>query len=230
MTHCHILLKQRKYDTMSYGSRLEERTLPKQTFFNLSQQKIHTLIEAAEKEFARVPLFEASIANIIKTAGIPRGSFYQYFEDKEDLYSYLLEEKLKKTKVYFLALLRRHNGDMIEAMKEMYHYFLTILPNEEERNFLRNALLYTTNKVENSFTNMFDVTRDHTIFKEITELIDTSRFNINDHHELVHVFKIITAIAFHNFVEKTLKGLTDEEAIQAFSTSMDLIKRGIYRQ
>ena len=60
--------------------------MPKQTFFNLPEGKRKTLMNAAEKEFARVPLAKASISNIIKDANIPRGSFYQYFENKEDLY------------------------------------------------------------------------------------------------------------------------------------------------
>ncbi|MGG0720194.1 TetR family transcriptional regulator [Robertmurraya massiliosenegalensis] len=203
--------------------------MPKQTFFNLSEHKIRTLIEAAEKEFTRVPLFEASIANIIKMAGIPRGSFYQYFEDKEDLYFYLLDEKLKESKNLFLTLLTKHNGDPIRTMEELYHHFLLILPDEEERSFLKNALLYTTNKVENSFTNMIDATHGNKHIKEFIELIDKEQLNIKDENDLLHIFKIIMAIAFHNFIEKIVKGLTDDEAMKNFKICMNLIKHGIYK-
>ncbi|MCU5751761.1 TetR/AcrR family transcriptional regulator, partial [Bacillus cereus] len=70
--------------------------MPKQTFFNLEREKKELLIQAAMKEFSRVPLFEASISNIIKDAGIPRGSFYQYFEDKEDVFFFLLNDHSKR--------------------------------------------------------------------------------------------------------------------------------------
>jgi len=43
-------------------------------------------MQAAVAEFAAVGFDLASIQKIIKASGIPRGSFYQYFEDKEDLY------------------------------------------------------------------------------------------------------------------------------------------------
>lgn len=204
--------------------------MPKQTFFNLPENKRALLIEAAEKEFTRVPLFEASIANIIKTANIARGSFYQYFEDKEDLYFYLLDQKLKQSKLYFIDLLKKHNGDFIEAMMEMYYYILVLIPDEEERNFLRNAMLYTTHRVESSFSSMFDTTFENENFKEVLELIDTQRLNIQENEELLHIFKIVSAIAFHNFIEKTIKGLTDDEAMETFTVSIDLIKKGIYRQ
>jgi AcrR family transcriptional regulator len=204
--------------------------VPKQTFFNLQQDKRKKLIEAAEMEFTRVPLFEASIANIIKMAGISRGSFYQYFEDKDDLYFFLLEDKLTKAKNYFIALLDKHEGDLIEALLDMYFYFLTTLSDEEEKNFLRNAMLYTTYKVESSFSNMFETYIDNQEFMKITGLINRQYLNITSDQELLHIFKIISALAFNNLIEKTVKGLTDAEAMESFKLSVNLLKHGIYKQ
>lgn len=44
--------------------------MPTQTFFHLPKEKQKRLIEAARIEFSRVPLKEASIANIVKLADI----------------------------------------------------------------------------------------------------------------------------------------------------------------
>ena len=57
-----------------------------------------------KKEFSRLPLKDASIANIIKDAEIPRGSFYQYFENKEDLYYY-----------YFHTLKKNSQRDLLKT-------------------------------------------------------------------------------------------------------------------
>lgn len=59
--------------------------MPKETFLNLPEEKKKKIIKAAQNEFERVPLEQASIKNIVENAGIARGSFYQYFESKEDL-------------------------------------------------------------------------------------------------------------------------------------------------
>jgi AcrR family transcriptional regulator len=203
--------------------------LPKQTFFNLPKQKRKTLLEAAEREFTRVPIFEASIANIIKIANIPRGSFYQYFEDKEDLYFYLLDEKLKEGREDFIGVLKNHNGDIIDALTEMYNRFLVKLPDEEEHNFLKNAFLYATHKVENSLMDMFDFTLNDERLKEISDLIDTERLSINE-NDLYHILQIVTAVAFRNFLEKISRKMTDEEAMRHFTYEMDLIKYGIYKR
>ena len=62
------------------------------TFLKLPQEKRERILEAAWAEFETVSFAEASINRIIRRAGISRGSFYQYFTDKEDLFIYLMDE------------------------------------------------------------------------------------------------------------------------------------------
>lgn len=66
--------------------------MPSATFFNLPEEKRQRLIEAAWDELTSVSFDKVSINRIIQTANIPRGSFYQYFEDKSDLLHFLLEQ------------------------------------------------------------------------------------------------------------------------------------------
>lgn len=62
--------------------------MPKETFINLKPHKKEKLMAAMTKELGIHTFEHLSIANIIRYAEIPRGSFYQYFIDKEDLYLY----------------------------------------------------------------------------------------------------------------------------------------------
>jgi AcrR family transcriptional regulator len=64
--------------------------MPKQTFFNLPADKRETIINAAVDEFAEYGLENASTNRIVKNSGIAKGSFYQYFEDKQDVFMHLL--------------------------------------------------------------------------------------------------------------------------------------------
>ena len=66
--------------------------MPSGTFFRLPEEKRRRLTEAAWNEFTRVKYSDTSINRIIQEAGIPRGSFYQYFEDKQDVLRFLLED------------------------------------------------------------------------------------------------------------------------------------------
>lgn len=64
--------------------------MPTQRFLKLKEEKKQAILEAAVHEFSRVPYSSASINQIIKEADISRGSFYTYFEDKDDLMRYML--------------------------------------------------------------------------------------------------------------------------------------------
>lgn len=64
--------------------------MPKNTFFNLPKEKRERIIKTAIEEFAQAPYQDISINHLIKCLDIPTGSFYQYFEDKKDLYFHIL--------------------------------------------------------------------------------------------------------------------------------------------
>lgn len=65
--------------------------MPTQTFFNLPEEKRSKIIECAIDEFSSHPFQAASLSRIVEEAGISKGSMYQYFADKKDVYLYLLD-------------------------------------------------------------------------------------------------------------------------------------------
>jgi AcrR family transcriptional regulator len=75
--------------------------MPKQTFLNLPQEKRDTIIKAAIEEFVEYGLENASTNRIVENSGISKGSFYQYFEDKEDVFRYLMTV-LEREKMDFI--------------------------------------------------------------------------------------------------------------------------------
>ena len=152
--------------------------MPKQTFFNLSRDKQENLIHSAKKEFSRVPLYEASISNIIKNAGIPRGSFYQYFEDKEDVFFFILDEYAKQNGERFASLLREYNGDLFDSFLGMFQSMLKDFQNEENRIFFRNAFLNMNYKVEKTFTKNMNIGKLKDRHLEIIGLINIENLNM----------------------------------------------------
>ena len=65
--------------------------MPKQTFLNLPEEKRRAFLEIALDEFADNDYNNASVSKIVARAGIAKGSVYQYFEDKQDLFLYLID-------------------------------------------------------------------------------------------------------------------------------------------
>ena len=96
--------------------------LPTSTFFNLRPEKQERLLTAAAREFAAQPFHEASINSMIRAAGIPRGSFYMYFRDKEELFQYLVRESTEPLLLAFRELLTRSGGDLFDAIPGLCEY------------------------------------------------------------------------------------------------------------
>jgi len=76
--------------------------MPKQTFLNLPDEKRDVIINAAVDEFVEHGLENASTNRIVANSGISKGSFYQYFEDKQDVFLYLIS-LLEQEKMAFFS-------------------------------------------------------------------------------------------------------------------------------
>lgn len=70
--------------------------MPKPTFANLPAAKRQAIIDLAVAEFAEHPYAVASLSRIVERAGIAKGSIYQYFENKQDLYLFTVEHAAER--------------------------------------------------------------------------------------------------------------------------------------
>ena len=96
--------------------------MPTQTFFNLPKEKQNKILESAKLEFSNHLYEDASINRIIKNIDMCRGTFYLYFNNKEDLYFYmigLLKEKMKKT---IKKISKENNKDVKKIFISIFDY------------------------------------------------------------------------------------------------------------
>ena len=72
-------------------------------FKSLKVEKQERIINAAIKEFVQSGFDKASTNEIVKEAGISKGSLFNYFNNKKDLYFYLIEHSVQVVeKIYDL--------------------------------------------------------------------------------------------------------------------------------
>ncbi len=64
--------------------------MPLPRFVNLNQVQRDELLSAATAEFAAHGYAEASLNQILKAAGLSKGTLYYYFADRDDLYAYVV--------------------------------------------------------------------------------------------------------------------------------------------
>lgn len=97
--------------------------MPTSTFYRLPPEKRQKLIDAIHQELLRVPYEQVSINKIIQGAGISRGSFYQYFTDKNDLMQSILEYFQKRVQDVMKESLRKNSGDPFLVTQDIFDMF-----------------------------------------------------------------------------------------------------------
>ncbi len=94
--------------------------MPRQTFFKLKEEKKEAITQAFLFEFSHHSFEDASITAVVKKLRIAKGSIYQYFEDKLDLFLYLKEESEQTKMQYIMHLNREDYSDFWSYYRELY--------------------------------------------------------------------------------------------------------------
>ena len=115
--------------------------MPKQTFLNLPEEKRQAIVNAAVDEFIAYGFEAASINRIVANSGISKGSFYQYFEDKMDVFRYLVDA-LANEKVEFFKD-KHPTGDHLDT----FDYFRWMVKAGMEFSSTRPRLVQAISRV-----------------------------------------------------------------------------------
>ena len=199
--------------------------MPTKTFFNLPKEKQEVLMLAARKEFMSYPLNEVSINRIITDAKIPRGSFYMYFEDKEDLYRYFIETKHSKIMRKVENIIKESNGDFFEAVELAYECFSSITLSEEYQKYFNNIIISIHTSTQKKLITKKPVLE----VNQIIEKINYDTFNC----EKEYAYDIIDATVNYliRILIKVLNGFcTKEQGKKHLNNFIEAIKYGIYKE
>ncbi len=94
--------------------------MPKETFDRLAPKKKKRIVDAFLLEFAAHAYEEASITTVVKKLKIAKGSIYQYFENKLELFIYLVTSSNQKKQVFVESINRKDFSDFWAYLKTLY--------------------------------------------------------------------------------------------------------------
>jgi AcrR family transcriptional regulator len=94
--------------------------LPTATFAKLPPDKRARFTEAALEEFAEHSYDQASVSRIVARLGISKGSVYQYFADKRELFAWLVEQAGARKLAAVCPAAADAGGDLFARLRGMY--------------------------------------------------------------------------------------------------------------
>ena len=196
--------------------------MPSDTFLRLNDLKKKKLIDASFKEFSLNNFNDASINRIIKEAGISRGSFYMYFEDKKDLYFYLLEQ-------YGEILSNNMKKDLIKNKGDLFKMFQDNI--EESYNSFKNNNIKFFNKSLENVTIMEESKRtfgfrDKRLLKELIPNINLELLNDKARRHIEVIFAINMHLLMVTLFKLLKEDSLDKKILKDYYEQLDILKYG----
>lgn len=212
--------------------------MPKERFFHLTDSKKQRITQAIFAEFSRVPFDQISINKIVQTADIPRGSFYQYFEDKMDLLCFILQDFRKEMDQILRDELKRTKGDLFAVCQAALTFTVTYGTQKEHLALFQNVFPHLKLQDEQKVFPYLQVQNFESLElcckeqPESSDLLQLLRnyFSGVSQRDLLDLIEISLAL-LHYTIAQTFFHLEQKDEIQAnFKNKLSILKRGLLRE
>ena len=122
--------------------------MPKTTYYNLNKSKKEKIINAGLTEFTNYSLYRGSVNRIVKKAEISKGSFYQYFYNKEEFYWYIIKLQIKDKIKSYDELLEEYDGDIFQVERTHLGELLELTKDYRYNGLLSNLFIHSFHDVK----------------------------------------------------------------------------------
>ena len=201
--------------------------MPSSRFFKLPDEKRSKILRAVHSELAEFPVDELSINRIIHSAGISRGSFYQYFKDKDDLLEYVFSDFRQVMTREIKASIERNQGDMFEVGMDILKKIVAMGSREENRRIFVNVFSYV--KVAQSSLERV-IADEEALVDGFVRYIDRSRLKFTSDEEVRELMKLGLAL-FKDSVCRCFADIDNAPAImETLRKRIEIIKYGAWKQ
>lgn len=199
--------------------------MPTSTFYRLPQEKRQKLMDAIRQELLRVSYEEISINKIIQNAGISRGSFYQYFTDKNDMMQTILGDFKKRIQDISKESLRKHNGDPFALVQDIFDLFCRVSAHTNLCLLYQNLLAGLKIKDERISYPPFCLSKEKD--EIITSYVDLSLLDIKQPEDLYDCIDILASQLKWAVVEFFSDPDRKEEIAASFQNKIAILRRGM---
>lgn len=195
-----------------------------ETFLRLPEEKRRRFLDAAWEEFSNARFTDVSVNQIVRRAGIPRGSFYQYFAGKDDLFAYLLEEVRNHVKEEYRRVLKDNGGDMFQAQLDCFDRLTS-------RDLLLDPMLtrcvkFIRNNQGVDIQKLMPTRPGRRLLDGLWDVLDLRRLRRTDQDYGRTVFSLLTAALGSAFMDTMLRPEDRELYRQELAAKLEIVKYG----
>lgn len=208
--------------------------MPTQRFLHLPDIKREKIKRAAIREFSKFSFSDVSINQIIKEADISRGSFYTYFDDKEDLLAYLLRDFQETCKRWFFQNLELCEGNIYQVFWNSILVLINYGREQQDFIFYKNIFLDAKLMTETSmigFKDFFNKSKEEQeLVRYCFEKLDHIVCPVSSSGELSELLELLLFLVAKSMSMYFMESADIDEILHAVKYQFQVIEEGVRRR
>jgi AcrR family transcriptional regulator len=208
---------------------LECEIMPKETFFKITDEKRDNLLKAGIKIFSELDFQEVEVKMIVNLVGIPRGSFYAYFEDLEDYYSYIISQ-LQENRIREVEELKTNfEGDFFDFLVLMYEYDLKKFADPSRRLLQHHYFRYIQTIKKGSFSGtIYKMEKRRSVMGVLLTLPIINEIGVSLSEDYKHfIADMCMTVYLSTYNQAIQENIPIKDHLELFKNRIDIIEKGV---
>jgi len=189
--------------------------MPKATFYNISKIKQKKLIDVGVLLFSKNQFEDVDVKMVVNLAGLPRGSFYAYFENLEDYYN--------------LIITSLRNGSLFDFLIKLFKYDITLYAQDERKLLLTHYFRFLQTRKMGSFEGtMYHPSLRIGIYSILASFkISNDEINQLDDEKTASLIDFAMTVYLATYNVCIHDKMSEEESLKLFTERIKIIERGV---
>lgn len=196
----------------------------KRTFYNLPREKREKIIDVTRKEFRKGHKKKITINSVIKSAGISRGSFYQYFDDKLDLVELMTKDMMDKMVGFVKDELIESGGDMFKVPLKIFDVMTSDDISYNDIVVMTDRTNLNSDLISEYMQYRF---REYDFTTRLSPYVDTSAMQFKNEDDLKYVVFMMEDAIRSAMVNVAKNNKTRDKERIILSKKIELLKRSV---
>lgn len=201
--------------------------MPSLKFVNLKNKKKINILESIGNVLSKSNVENVSIVDIADEAEISRGTFYNYFDDKNDAVRTYVEHYLVRFMDYFENCLKENDNDFMVAIRHSYDRIMEVFQNEIYKAIVKNLrYISEISRIVDIEKKMGD--KMHDFVRYIHENVDKKKMPVKDIYDTMILIQLTGNVILSSLARLAV-GADPKELRQQFESKINIIERGMKR-
>ena len=197
-----------------------------EAFYNLKEKKKANIFAAISRCLRMTNYDDLSVNEIVAEADISRGSFYNYFVDKNDAVKSMIDSDLRKYFDMYMDSIKESNNSFFEGTRNVYKSIANTLSDKINLTIMKNMKFFSELVFESIKSKKYE-----TSLKEIVQwLIDNTsegKTILNSYQKMSRVLDMVLALVMNSIFTQTITQEVPFVDNSDFEYKLHIIEKGI---